>query len=539
MLQLFKITRRLSSPAILIVGVWCVILISVAVGPIDYPLQPSVPVLVLVAAGVSLFIAGHLAGAWAFRARSQFRPNLPAPPARALNIAVVATSVLGLAGIALIALDRIVLSGISINGVSELLRCSSIMIDFIEIKRTPALYAGYLIFSFGSASLVLFLLKGEEIRGWAAMLAQLSILSPVGYALLYAGRMPILYVIVLAIAAILVRIGQGRRALPHGHHLLIKTIAVVALFGIYTDASWSSRRSFCTRMNGLINELRAKVSEQEAERLRALQMQRTLPEQNPAADGHPAAPEQKPAVDNRPADPISTADLSKMIEAAKVLPGGGEPQYSPDTLPLQKREDWHIRPRAYVLSAVESGWLPASTASNLLNTYFYLNHGIYILDLVWHARAQFSPHWGIYEIGVLSPILRVFFPQGEQIPSMVAELTAANIHGYFPTVWAAAYIDFGTAGAVIYILIWGFAAGWSVFGARHTSLATPSLLQAFILASILLSPVQGPLGIANSALILVSMAIVGIAVDLASLNVWKRHPGLQPETSRSGQVSAS
>jgi hypothetical protein len=51
--------------------------------------------------------------------------------------------------------------------------------------------------------------------------------------------------------------------------------------------------------------------------------------------------------------------------------------------------------------------------------------------------------------------------------------------------------------------------------------------------------VQGPLGIANSALVLVSMAIVGMAIDFASPGFRKRHAGLEPETSRSGQVGAS
>src|SRR5262249_1394701 len=159
-------------------------------GPIDFPQEPSVPVLVVVAIGVSLFVAGQFAGGWSARAWLQFRPNLSASPARTTNIAVVASSIVGLAGIAMIALDRIVLSGISNSGFSELLRCSSVLIDLIEIKRTPVLYAGYLTFSLGSVALVLFLLKGEEVHGWAAILAQLSILSPVGYSLIYAGRIP-------------------------------------------------------------------------------------------------------------------------------------------------------------------------------------------------------------------------------------------------------------------------------------------------------------------------------------------------------------
>jgi hypothetical protein len=39
----------------------------------------------------------------------------------------------------------------------------------------------------------------------------------------------------------------------------------------------------------------------------------------------------------------------------------------------------------------------------------------------------------------------------------------------------------------------------------------------FILASIFLSPVQGPLGVANSALVLFSMIVTGAAIDFDGL----------------------
>jgi hypothetical protein len=153
----------------------------------------------------------------------------------------------------------------------------------------------------------------------------------------------------------------------------------------------------------------------------------------------------------------------------------------------------------------------------LLSSSFYLGHSAYILDRVWRTRTQFSAHWGIYEIGIISPILRVFFPQSHQLLSMKTELKAANVFGFFPSVWGAAYIDFGGAGGVIYILTWGFIAGLAAYGSKHSFLTTPPLLLTFILASIFLSFADGPLGIANSMLVLASMLIVGIAVDWGSL----------------------
>ena len=86
-------------------------------------------------------------------------------------------------------------------------------------------------------------------------------------------------------------------------------IAVLVLFGIYTNALWSSRRNFCTQMNGLIQELRAKAAEQEAERLRAFQTKQVLPQS---------------------AGTISAADLSRLMGATKALTGGGEHQYPQD-----------------------------------------------------------------------------------------------------------------------------------------------------------------------------------------------------------------
>lgn len=554
MQQFIKIARGLSSPAILIVAVWCATLIGVAVGPVDYPLQPSVPVLVLVATGVSLFIVAHQGGGWYFRVWLRHRPNLPAPSVRTLNIAVATASMLGLTGIALIALDRMFLTGASSGGYAELLRCAPVLADFIEIKRTPLIYVGYLTFSFGFAALALFLLKGEEIRGWTAILAQLSILSPVGYALLYSGRMPILFVIVLIVAAVLVRVGEGRSPLPHGHYLLVKMIVFVVLFGIYSNAMWSSRRDFCVQTNDVVRELLAKMQARDTERARAREAQRTelrqesqrpyeMSKSSPgnseqgaeirqeAANETAQARGQGPATEtgatgsspsSRPEADVNATDLNAMI--AKTARDTGKLASSDKLGELLgvMQNSWHVRPRDYVLRAIESGRLSPDAAKSLLSTYFYLTHGVRIIDVTWQARSQFSPHWGIYEIGILSPILRVFFPQNELLASMSTQLKSSEILGFFPTVWAAAYIDFGAAGAVVYVLIWGFAAGWSAVGARRSVLALPALLLTFILASILLSPVQGPLGIANSALVLVSMVVVGLAIDLESLRASSR-----------------
>jgi hypothetical protein len=514
MQQLIRLAGSLSSPAILIVVVWCAILAAVAIGPIDYPMQPSKVVLAIAAIGVLLFILAYQAGAWCFDNWLKRQPPMPAPSTRTLNRVVAATSLIGIAGIGLVALDRTVLSGVSNGGYSELLRCAPGLVDFIAIKRTPLLYLGYLTFSFGFVPVVLFLLKGETITGPAAALAQLSILSPIVYALLYSGRMPILFVLVLVVSAMLVRMGQGRRPLPAGHYLLLKTVFAVGLFAIYSSSIWSSRQNFCNQMSGLIQELQ--------------QQQKVRQEQKGREPGSAGSQTDRP----QPADAISATDLSKRLAEVKASPVPAARLDSTMVLAMML-EAWYVRPRGYVISAIDSSHLSPAAVTTILSTYFYLTHGVRSIDIVWSAREMFTPQRGIYEIGVLSPLLRVFFPDSELVAGMEGQLRAARMYGFFPTVWVAAFVDFGIAGAIVYVLIWGFVGGWSTLGTKHSTLITPSLLLVFILASILLSSVQGPLGIANSALVLVSLLLTGITTDFVTLRSGSRQVAGELQLKRS------
>ncbi|MEY9878676.1 hypothetical protein [Bradyrhizobium sp. USDA 329] len=482
------IFRSLSSPPLLLILVWCAILIGVVVGPIEYPLQPSKPVLAILLVGIVLFnvayglglrSAGPLFGS-AFNKSTKVK---------AMEIAVSVTAVVGVTGIALIAVDRTILSGVSNSGYSELLRCAPALVEVLEIKRGPLLYLGYLMFSFGFVSLTLFHLRGEEIKGWPAILGQVSIVSPIGYAVLYSGRMPILFLISLGCAAGLVRLGSGRPLFPRGHRLLLKTVIAVLLFALYSNAIWARRQNFCVQMGGLIRELTAKIDPGTLSQIR------------------------------RSAESISAADLSAQIQnrLASLESNSSKPtEILSSSILMIMEESWHVRPRQYVISAIQAGYISERAALGILSSWFYLTHGVRILDLVWQARSDLSPLYGVYEIGVLSPILRVFLPQNQLLASMKTQLNAAEVYGFFPSVWAAAYIDFGALGAVFYILLWGFAAGWSAYGARRTDRITPCLVLSFTLATILLSPIQGPLGIANSTLVLLSIIITGIAVDLSS-----------------------
>lgn len=487
MQRFVQLASGLSSPAILIVLVWGVALALVAVGPIDYPGQPSTAVLAIVGIGLASFLLAYRGGGFLFDAGVARRKETPAPSAAMLNRVVTGTSVVGIAGIGLMALDRIVLSGVNNASYSELLRCAPGLISFIELKRTPILYLGYLTFSFSFVSVILFLLKGEVIRGWAAALAQLSVVSPVGYALLYSGRFPILLAMLLIMSTILIRISQGRRPLPAGHYLLLKVIIALGLFVLYSNWVWASRQNFCIQLMPLIRELEEK--------------------QHQANTLSPSAPQTQ-------VEGISGAELSKqMASVAAVARAPTSQTTTADSMLASMLEAWNVKPRGYVTSALDAGYLSPRAALIGLSSYFYLTHGVRSIDIGWKARDKFSPQWGVYEVGVLSPILRVFFPQVQQVAVMEAELKSSGLYGFFPTAWLAAFVDFGMIGAIVYVLLWGAIAGWSATGTRRSDLLTPQLLLIFMITSILLSPVQGPLGVANAALVLGSLFVVGLVVD--------------------------
>lgn len=542
MQRFFQLASNLSSPALLIVVVWFATLIFVAVGPIDYPGQPSLVVLTTVGTGLVIFLLGYGGGVFAFDSWFARRGPVPAPSARVLNRAIVVTSLIGIAGIGFVALDRMVLSGVSNGQYSELLRCAPGLINAITIKRTPILYLGYVMFSFGFVSIVLFLLRGEFIRGWAAALAQLSIVSPVGYALLYAGRTPILFILVLVIAAMLVRIGEGRSALPSGHRLVLKTIIAVGLFAIYSSAMWSSRQNFCIQLTPLIRELEEK--QRNVARLPdQAPPKRAVPEGGQATASQPVEPKvtspsgtgpaavefnpvEPKAVQPKPTEVITATDLSKQMAEATAAPAPPPQVNSADAVLAVMQESWNVKPRAYVIALLESAHLSAGATMAGLNTYFYLTHGVRVIDVTWGARETFSPQMGVYQIGVLSPIIRVFFPGSQRTATLEDEQRSAGTYGFFPTVWVAGFIDFGMVGAIIYILCWGCMGGWSAAGAKRSSLVTPQLLLVFVIATVLLSLMQGPLGISNSALVLVSMLATGGVLDFASL----RRRGAQQDT---------
>ena len=79
--------------------VWCLLLIIVAIGPIEYPMQPSAAALALVSGGIVLFGLAQWVGARCYRLWLEKRAKALVPQADRLNWVVAVASVVGIAGI--------------------------------------------------------------------------------------------------------------------------------------------------------------------------------------------------------------------------------------------------------------------------------------------------------------------------------------------------------------------------------------------------------------------------------------------------------
>lgn len=126
-------------------------------------------------------------------------------------------------------------------------------------------------------------------------------------------------------------------------------------------------------------------------------------------------------------------------------------------------------------------------------------------------KEVFTPYLGVYQVGVLSPLLRIFYKNNTLLAHMDNGLKSALVYGFYTTGWGAIYLDCGLLGAVIFIVGFGFISGYTGFRAKNRDAVEAQLLSAFCYTSILMSVFNGPFGMANSFLVFISiLAVAGL-----------------------------
>ncbi len=171
-------------------------------------------------------------------------------------------------------------------------------------------------------------------------------------------------------------------------------------------------------------------------------------------------------------------------------------------------QSWNLQPSAWFSSLVDVGYLSKSLAMNIISITMYLTNSVVSLDKIIINHASFSHYYGVYEVGILSPLLQVFSPNTDIIQIMNQELNNVGIFGFYVSAGGSLFLDFGLIGTLVSIFIWGFLSGICYRYIRDTNRIEPQLAFSFIFMSIVVSPINSPIGMSNSFLILCSLLVV-------------------------------
>jgi oligosaccharide repeat unit polymerase len=423
-LQVNALYRVLGTPPVFMVLVWLLDSAIYAASPIEYFRVPTAMTWGVIAGGIGLYSLS-----------SMLIIAVPPRPVRnadriTIDRVILFTGLIGLGGILFLTVDKVFLSGLDYSqGLTAIkyLRDEQVS-QGIEINRSPLLYIGYVTFSAAYVATALFLLKAESVGRWAAIVGQVSVLSPVIYALLYGGRAPILLLCTLIAGTGLVRGMAGLPPLAHARGLRIKSLVLLAAFLAYVNFTWQDRREFSR-----------------------------------------------------------FGDYENFLSVAE--------------------QAWDLQPSPWLDGAVRHGEIDPDLAMDSVSTLLYITHSVGALDKIVEHQQIFSPFLGAFQIGVISPFLRVFFPESDLLERMHLQLVDSDLFGWFVTAWGALYLDFGLWGAVAAVVLWGGLTGHAYRGFARNRDDGSALLLTFWLSSIMVSPWNSPIGMANSVLILAALVV--------------------------------
>lgn len=182
-------------------------------------------------------------------------------------------------------------------------------------------------------------------------------------------------------------------------------------------------------------------------------------------------------------------------------------------------EKWELKPSEWIDLAVRKGCIGAEWVMNFVSYAMYLTHSPTTVQRYVEHWGHLSSYLGLYQIGVLSPLFDVFAP-GLKLPeTMRGELARNGLYGWFPGAWGAWYLDGGEVLGLCAILAWGLLSGAAYRSVLRSGSTSSQLMLVFAYSTILISPLNGPFGMANSFLIFCSLSAVSILLKALRPNV--------------------
>jgi hypothetical protein len=177
-------------------------------------------------------------------------------------------------------------------------------------------------------------------------------------------------------------------------------------------------------------------------------------------------------------------------------------------------ERWRLQPSPWIQNAVEQGQLPADSVMNWLSVGVYLTHSLTIVQRMIEHWEELSTYWGLYQVAVFSPVADILLPSLKLPQAMRSELIRTGLYGWFPSAWGAWLGDAGAVFGPICVFVWGVLTGLAYRAVKYASHATSAqLMLPFWYMSVLISPLNGPFGLANSFLIFGSFVVVALFVS--------------------------
>ncbi len=279
---------------------------------------------------------------------------------------------------------------------------------------------------------MLLVTNAAEIKPSVARFAQLSACSPIIYALLYGGRMPIFILLFLLLTCCFIRKFHGKTFFPREHALFMKLVILSICFAVYSNHVLVERRQ-----------------------------------------------------------------------------NSNQQSYS-DFVNFVVDQSWGATPKQWMTTLVDDDVVSKDTAMTVMTNSMYLTHGVVSLSKIIDNHKKYTPYWGTYQVGILSPLLRVFYANNNVLSTMKENMVDTKIYGFYTTAWGAWFLDFGFVGAVLFIAAWGYLSGTVMKHARDPARLGSQLILAYCYTSIAVSIFNGPFGISNSFLIFASLVAVAV-----------------------------
>lgn len=132
----------------------------------------------------------------------------------------------------------------------------------------------------------------------------------------------------------------------------------------------------------------------------------------------------------------------------------------------------------------------------LLGLYFYLFQGPATLEKILSTES-IPILFGGQHIDIVAAAFLIFSPTREMLARGYDALLDANIYGFFTTAWGSLFIDISYL-TFIFAAIWGWVSGLMYWRLKRRRQLGDAALYAFLMYTVLISPISAPFGLANS-----------------------------------------